>query len=137
MPPKKEWKLVLLTPSEDHLKKEMKQKGVHQRHMKKRAQEWRQSRMYLFAANVEGASFELYDCGSHVCQLEYRHGLKHEQQTALDLAMKLHSGTGTSTFVCHLLKGSNDEVTEKKKLRNTLSVLCKTQEDQPSCTLDR
>uniref|UniRef100_A0A914VK79 Uncharacterized protein n=1 Tax=Plectus sambesii TaxID=2011161 RepID=A0A914VK79_9BILA len=102
------------------------QKGVHQRHVKELKSG---VKMYLFAANVEGASLELYDCGSHVCQLEYRHELhKHEQQTALDLAAKLHSGTGTSTFVCHLLKGSNDEVTEKKKLVNILPVLCNAQE---------
>uniref|UniRef100_A0A914UGK4 Uncharacterized protein n=1 Tax=Plectus sambesii TaxID=2011161 RepID=A0A914UGK4_9BILA len=34
MPSKKEWKLVLLTLSEDHLKEEIKQKGVHQHHVK-------------------------------------------------------------------------------------------------------
>uniref|UniRef100_A0A914UMS2 Uncharacterized protein n=1 Tax=Plectus sambesii TaxID=2011161 RepID=A0A914UMS2_9BILA len=77
--------------------------------------------MYFFAANVEGASFELYDCGSHLCQLmEYRHRQKHEQRTALDLAMKLHSGTGISAFLCDLLRVRNNEVTEKK-LVNALS----------------
>uniref|UniRef100_A0A914WBI9 CARD domain-containing protein n=1 Tax=Plectus sambesii TaxID=2011161 RepID=A0A914WBI9_9BILA len=90
MPPKKEWKLVLLTPSEDYLKEKIKQKGVHRR-----------------------------------CIKELKSGVKHEQQTALDLAVKLHSGPGTSTFFCHLLKASNDEVTEKK-LVNILPVLCKT-----------
>uniref|UniRef100_A0A914X4F2 Uncharacterized protein n=1 Tax=Plectus sambesii TaxID=2011161 RepID=A0A914X4F2_9BILA len=49
----------------------------------------------------------------------------------LDLSMKLHSDTGTSTFFCDPRKVRNDEVPEKKKLRNTLSVLCKTQEYQP------
>uniref|UniRef100_A0A914XH52 Uncharacterized protein n=1 Tax=Plectus sambesii TaxID=2011161 RepID=A0A914XH52_9BILA len=78
--------------------------------------------MYSFTANVEGASFELYDCGSHVCQFaEYRHGQKHEQRMALDLAMKLRSGTGTSTFVCDLLKARNDEGPEKKQLANALA----------------
>uniref|UniRef100_A0A914V1D9 Uncharacterized protein n=1 Tax=Plectus sambesii TaxID=2011161 RepID=A0A914V1D9_9BILA len=117
------------------MKEELMQKGVHRRRTKELKSgvkvEYECSykkklqcdyQMYSFTANVEGASFELYESGGHVCQsAEFRHGLKREQRTAVDLTMELRSGTGTSTFVCDLLKARNDAVPEKKQLTNALA----------------